>query len=282
MYAIPIGYFIFESRNPAIEGHDLPCISTDSNVDPSLAVFIINLDRSPDRYKKVIHKISRLDFPVVRISAVDGKLLKKHALLNIVDYDFFVFAKRRYPKPGEIGCTMSHRKALAAFLKSPYSHALILEDDADFKPSELNKSLNWLLKHKDIWDLCILDKRLDDYAEAVRLIPELKRSVSVIRGKFPGSTAYLLNKKTALSLIEKIYPIKMPYDDYYRRHWEFNGQFIGLKPNLVGDNGFLSTIQNDSHDEDIFFLEENLEQPLAPSLCSSNQPYALARLSCRP
>jgi len=101
---------------------------------PNLRTYVINLDRSQDRWQESVRLLSAADVAYERVAGVDGKALtsdehaaysKWHSLL-------------RYGWPvldGHIGCALSHRRALQRFLSSDASFALILEDDHAALPS---------------------------------------------------------------------------------------------------------------------------------------------------
>ena len=77
---------------------------------------------------------SGTNLKVERITAVDGNLI------NIKSFsDDYLCRKEmgRSIQPGEVGCFLSHKKALENFLSTDSKYAIIFEDDAipvnDFK-----------------------------------------------------------------------------------------------------------------------------------------------------
>ena len=94
-----------------------------------MKAFVINLDRSPNRWESFRRANSRLEADIERIVAVDGLLLQdkwqhlsrwmhvthEHCKLNI---------------HAAIGCYLSHRKCWQQVINQDLPFALVLEDDA--------------------------------------------------------------------------------------------------------------------------------------------------------
>ena len=96
-------------------------------------VFVINLDRQPDRWEAMSEQLTRLGIGATRIPAID-----KHKL-RIDDP-----ALDRLPK-GPVACLRSHYRAVETFLDTDASAALIMEDDVEIGTEivELISDLSW-------------------------------------------------------------------------------------------------------------------------------------------
>ena len=127
-------------------------------------VYIVNLDRSVDRYAEMQKKLSNIELPVAysRFTAVDGRKLN---LINPSNGEAFTGEEIRNQKPilkgsfitdcvsnkedeflqitlnqsnynnrlmGEIGCSCSHHKIWLDAVKHEYKNILVLEDDVKF------------------------------------------------------------------------------------------------------------------------------------------------------
>lgn len=91
-----------------------------------VGVYYINLEKNKERLQNLKNQFKNFD-KFQRIEAVDGKKLSAFEYFTINE-NF----KNRYFKsisPGEIGCSLSHLKALKTFVKSDKKIAIILEDD---------------------------------------------------------------------------------------------------------------------------------------------------------
>lgn len=85
--------------------------------------FLINLDERTDRWSTFLDNSPKLDFPVVRYSAISSKSIKSSQL--------------RIPAP-VAACWKSHQGVAEAFLKTGAEHCLILEDDVELSNSAIS------------------------------------------------------------------------------------------------------------------------------------------------
>lgn len=95
-------------------------------------VYLLNLDRRPDRLAKCAAQLHELGIPFVRVSAVDGQ--KPNAQVARVNLFKFIINNKRKPSRGELACAASHISIWKQFLESDSSHALVLEDDVKIHP----------------------------------------------------------------------------------------------------------------------------------------------------
>ncbi len=93
-----------------------------------LPVFVVNLDRRPDRWEAVVENLGRLGVGPIRIPAIDAHAVTDRELRTRVALDRPYQSLRR----GSEANILSHCKAWEALLASPYPAALIAEDDAQF------------------------------------------------------------------------------------------------------------------------------------------------------
>ncbi|MDY6523561.1 glycosyltransferase family 25 protein [Acinetobacter faecalis] len=95
-----------------------------------LGVYLINLDSSTDRLAQASAELKKHNIEFERISAVDGRQL------DVQKFDGYNSARSntytgRDLIGAEIGCYLSHKKALETFIASEHEFVLILEDDLD-------------------------------------------------------------------------------------------------------------------------------------------------------
>ncbi len=228
----PVGYFVLET-NPDIKGK----YSADSLTPHHGAVaYIINLDRSKDRYAYVKPNIDLLGIPVERIAAVDGKALSDAEINAKVDSQTYRDFLGHLPKKGTIGCSLSHIKAWKTFLESPFEYAVIFEDDVNFDPTKLRFVIEELMKNNTYWDITTFEISHGGAPLTIKSFPDNQKLV-VYLFEVAHTGAYILNRKAALRLLEKALPIKMPIDHYFTRAWEFDLKFTGIEnPRLVHQN----------------------------------------------
>ncbi|MDR1982506.1 MAG: glycosyltransferase family 25 protein [Holosporaceae bacterium] len=136
-------------------------IDYENNQNAYDAVYVINLDRTPERFNFVKEQLNKEDIKHSRFRAVDGyevKLMdqstgeilsgknfmskireytwKKRPILYHINYsdkykdaEFDLFIKHRKFSAGEIGVIYSHRAIWKDILKKKYKTAIIFEDD---------------------------------------------------------------------------------------------------------------------------------------------------------
>lgn len=220
-----------------------------------IGCYVINLDRSTGRMKAMSGLLTQLNLPFFRICAIDGtaqpEVIQNPHYVNIQGYVHLL--KGRHPGKGEIGCYISHVKALKAFLESSYEFGLICEDDISFSPALFQKILFLLTQQKTLWDLCSFELSVKKPAAPLPIASLGNHALCLYQKQAFGAGAYLINRAAARSLVEKAFPMQVPWDVYYLRFWELKGQngrmlhFTGVEPRLVhqtyGDSEIETTDQ---------------------------------------
>lgn len=174
----------------------------------SLTVFLINLDRAGDRLAAMQAKLQGSGLSFERVAAVDG---------NSIDFptpDFseislrFMHGRRR--NPGEIGCYLSHIECARRLLASQNEFALVLEDDLEFPP-DLVDILEAALEQDARWDILRLSSvsagRKFDFCKLTE-----SRGLAIALTREKGSGAYLINRRAARWFVEKLLPMRLPFD----------------------------------------------------------------------
>lgn len=94
-----------------------------------MKIFIINLDRRPDRFQQTVIELARFGLSGERIQAVDGLNLTINEEGRIPGYKKRQHLESELHYRGTAGCLFSHMKALEAALSCNHWPCLILEDD---------------------------------------------------------------------------------------------------------------------------------------------------------
>jgi glycosyl transferase family 25 len=223
----PINYFIFLTKQ------DVSLYENNKRTFKGVGVYLINLDRSKDRYDYVIDKIKALGLPFKRISAVDGNLLSADELEKMVDKSWLEYKK------GQIGCYLSHVKFWKEFLESDYEYAVVFEDDVTFDPLKLKETIDEVLKYPSYWDICTFNMHWGngDQHFALSVDKILNQYEMLYYLQKPYLTGcYLINRHAAINLLQKAFPIKDAVDQYFSRSWEFDLKFVGIEPQLVSQS----------------------------------------------
>ncbi len=224
IFGYPIGYFV--SHETKSNQKSLEKARVDFSDTPE--VFIINLDRSKERFEKIQPLVLQLGFPTKRISAIDGSKLQEQDSKEKVDEKQYLKLMGDFPKKGTIGCSLSHIKTWEKFLASDSQYAIVFEDDVSFDPEKLKKVVHELIQNKQLWDIVTFEihrhgnpltlKKLQNNQELVVYLTEIT-----------DAGAYIINRNAAKTLLEQALPINIPIDLYYGRGWEFGLKFTGIE-----------------------------------------------------
>ena len=115
----------------------------DSLVDQ---IFIINLDRHPQRYQDTVAKLATLtSIRPVRLAAVDGQHLTTREIKQVCNPYY-----QAYYSPGVVGCSLSHQLAWQRVARQRSGRVLILEDDVDLLP-ETHQVLSQLSRYSETY-----------------------------------------------------------------------------------------------------------------------------------
>ena len=194
--------------------------------------YVINLDRSPERLSNISAQCKKYNIDFVRIPAFDGSTLD----LEKLAYDTACrYEMGRSIQPGEVGCFLSHKKALDAFLSSEDDYAVILEDDAI-----LSKNFS-----KSISDICsFIDHNQQLNVFAVNLgasdhkystpIKEYDHTTLLRAHRFPMlATGILWTWHGATIISRDGNRVRYPYDNYLRKLLTKGHMGLSVKPAII-------------------------------------------------
>ena len=141
------------------------------------------------------------------------------------------------PRKGTIGCYLSHLEAWRAFLRSDYEFALIAEDDIEFEPIALKKSIKNVIQNPRLWDINLFDINHQGLPVAIKEFKNEGETLNLYFVYIDYASAYLINRNAAHQLLKKALPIKMPVDHYFTRSWELGNLILtGIEPRIVSQN----------------------------------------------
>lgn len=174
----------------------------------SLAVYLINMDRATDRLGEMERKTRDVGLVFERVSGVDGrKIVFPTPEFSELSYKLL---HGRRTVPPEVGCYLSHVECARRLLASDADLALILEDDVSFEPDFI-ETVDLAALHSNDWDLLRLTtvNRGRKYTFK-SLKPGRDLAVALTREK--GAGAYIINRKAARWIVEKLVPMRLAYD----------------------------------------------------------------------
>lgn len=182
-------------------------------------VYVINLDRRPDRWTTFFQQPTLAEFPkLARFSAVDGSKLdvlkderiSTHTRLNIQRK----LRRSHYEinTPGACGASFSHIGIWQKFLESEEPYVIVLEDDTLVTQEDLAK-IDILVGKlpADGWDMWLLGRHR--WAFSGQPLTKNRSSWWSVRD-FTGAHAYVLSRRGAEILLEQPFPIET-HIEYY-------------------------------------------------------------------
>ena len=203
---------------------------------PSIQIFVISLERSVDRRKRVEEQLNKTNIQWNFLDAVDGYALpqmpssyQKSKVKKLQGYDL---------TPGEIGCFLSHIKAWELCLKNNTT-TLVFEDD--FLVSEnLEVVIEDLLSIADHWRLV----RLSAIYETNHQILQNRPTYELVKnlGEPCGTAAYMIQPTTAKILLENAVDIYEPVDHFLEHYSKHGLHCLAAKPYPIGLAHTKSTI----------------------------------------
>jgi Glycosyltransferase involved in LPS biosynthesis len=177
-------------------------------VNSRVGTYLINLASAKDRLVYMDAQLRAIGIDYVRIEGIDGKLLS----LPVPGFDPVGYRLKHGRKfhPGEVGCYLSHMKAIRTFLNSDHTHALILEDDTKL-PNDLVSVIDRALARAGDWDLLRLSTVNTGWRVPYRrLDADHHLAIALTRDK--GAGAYVINRRCAERFLEALYPMRLAWD----------------------------------------------------------------------
>jgi glycosyl transferase family 25 len=191
-----------------------------------LAVYLINLDRAPERRARMESVLAQARLAHERVSAVDGATLAfPHA-----DFDAWGYAvlHGRRTIPAEVGCYLSHVLCARRLLAGSATHALVLEDDVALPP-DVRALLEASLRCSDDWDVLRLSTVNAGPKFAYRVLDPLSgRRLAVALTREKGAGAYVINRAAAAWICDALLPMRLSWDIAFDLEY-----FAGLRASFV-------------------------------------------------
>lgn len=213
------------------------------------AIYVINLDRSPDRWAAMTARLAALGLTATRVPAVDAKRdldemrARRGFPTPLGDTIFAMNAEGRRYLMGEEACFQSHLKAQAMFLASDAETALILEDDADIAP-DFSGTLSAIVDIAPLWDAVRLEsagRRGTRRALKIADLPGGRMLVGSLR-PCSGSSGYLITRAGAERFIAAAKGVFEPVDTYLSSVGKHGLRMLDCAPSPLRQSGAASVI----------------------------------------
>jgi GR25 family glycosyltransferase involved in LPS biosynthesis len=198
--------------------------------DSEPAAYVINLDRSRERLSAAASQLDEAGIGWQRISAIDGHAFDE---VLVARYDVATFARNvgRGISGSEIALHLSHMKAMEAFLESRSTAGLIFE--ADFVIDDLStfkRVASALMRCPACWDIVRLSgahRYSLPVKQACLVAPHVLAAPLL---KLTGATCYLINRRAAAIILERLPPINDHFDHRLDQPWLFGLNYRMVHP----------------------------------------------------
>ncbi len=213
---------------------------------------VINLARRRERMSFMERQFALLGLGFERVDAIDGELLPEEERGKAVDGFRWWCSQGYRARAGEIGCALSHRKALAKVVEEGLPCACIMEDDVT-----LGEGFCDALESAEGFAASQAD------AKVVVMTPcEAAKGEGFVRIPWARSTGcYVVNQEAARKLLAATSPLTSTIDDW--RRWSERGGFAlyASCPAVCsqapyGSEPFDSPFASDTRDVSTVFVSE--------------------------
>jgi glycosyl transferase family 25 len=218
-----------------LERIDRTASSADADNSTTLAapilIYVINLDRSIDRWERMRAQAVQYGLNIVRIAALDGQSLGEGKRPDFQPFRFF-YHNGRAILGGEYGCYRSHLMALETFVESGDAMAIIMEDDVDLNETLIPRAIAAvdavgrdavvkLANHRKVGFRPLFMSDEGDVIGRCQHGPQ-------------GSAAcYIVTRDAAERLLKTMRRIQLPYDVALERGWATGVETFSAEDNVV-------------------------------------------------
>lgn len=196
-------------------------------------VFLINLDRDPDRLAHMLGECRRAGLEATRVPAILGTAMPDWAKPYFLDAGGEIASKLRL---GEVGCYASHLVVARRMLDENLPHALVFEDDLAL-PEDLVPLIEAALAALPTgWDILRLSNPPKSPYAALAGLPG-GRDLALY-SRVPNNTgAHLLSASGAAKLLAPGLRDRQ-IDEHLRRPWLLGMETFGIVPAPIRSNIF--------------------------------------------
>ena len=202
--------------------------------------FVVNLDQSSERLQAITQQASAVGLNLTRVPGVLGRAVDPQAE-PAVDPTGYAMCHGRRINLNEVGCYLSHLKALQAFLDSGAPYGLILEDDAGLPPGYL-ELIDALIWKNAAWDIV----KLSAFHSGTPLAIEPLGNgfvLSIALSRHMNANNVLYSRGAAQTMLRCLVPMRLPFDHALERAWLFGLRLRVVDPSpCPPDTGHASTI----------------------------------------
>jgi len=219
-----------------------------------MRLYVINLDRSPDRLARLGVQFSKQGLDFTRIEAVDACALSDAQYRAVQEHNIWSQNLTR----GEVACFLSHGRALERFIADDVPYGVIFEDDVTLggDAAKLLNRTDWLINMTNKTGERIDIVKLETSGKKVWLGQPLPLegeasnvfALARLKSTHIMAAAYLISRHSAMRLVDVMRGKAAPFD-----HFLFNFScnlaqefaLYQLDPAIVVQAGLVSTLEGE-------------------------------------
>jgi glycosyl transferase family 25 len=194
-------------------------------------IYVINLDRSTDRWNALSDRAKALQFDLIRIAGVDGRGIAADQR-TACDERAFQRNNGRTILPGEYGCYRSHLKVLAAFLETGGAACIIVEDDVILSADLVARAEAALAAVPGADVIKLFNHRIVGFRPVATsaIGDEIGR---VTHGPQGSAACYAVTRMGALKLLKTVGVMRFPWDIELERGWASRARVYTTRQNVT-------------------------------------------------
>ena len=194
-------------------------------------IYVINLDRSTERWNALSGQAEALQFDLIRVAGVDGREVPADQRVAC-DERAFQRNNGRTMLPGEYGCYRSHLKVLEAFLETDKAACIIVEDDIILSADLIARAEAAIAAVPGADVIKLFNHRIVGFrpVAASAVGDEIGRATHGPQG---SAACYVVTRLGALKLLKAIGTMRFPWDVELERGWASRARIYTTRQNVA-------------------------------------------------
>jgi len=197
-----------------------------------IPIFCINRAIDVGRKTFMANQFKAQKISAIFIDAIDGNSLSESEAV-IAGYD--KVARERLYVPlhmNEIGCLLSHRKALELFIDTEEAFGVILEDDAVVSNNFI-QTIQKIVTSVTPWDLIKLETRNGEFVGKRIGVVEPNLTIFATLKASRRTTGLLYSRDGAIRILNTLSKFVYPIDNHLGGVWKNKVRILGVFPSLI-------------------------------------------------
>ncbi|MBB5576710.1 MULTISPECIES: glycosyltransferase family 25 protein [Rhizobium] len=224
---------ILERSNRIIASAEVASLDS---LAPQARIYVINLDRSPERWERLREQAAQYGLSVTRIAAIDGSTIPERDRIDFHPRQF-IYHNGRKLLAGEYGCYRSHLLALQQFVASGDKMAIIMEDDVELNQRLIPRALAAMDSVCGARLVKLVNHRLVGF-KPISETAECDIVGRCLHGPQGSAACYIVNRQAAKKLLITLKPMFLPYDVALERGWSTGVETFTTLENLADFSPF--------------------------------------------